>query len=233
MLKKILSLCMLFSLVALAQSGPKVIVQPEKYDFGEVTEGKVLTYDFTIKNGGSDVLQIKDVRPTCGCTVAKIEKKELKKGESAKVSITFNTDGRPGNQHKAVNISTNDPQNSSTSFQFTAVVNPKEKKPAPNFYFKEMTFNFGKVKEGKVLSHIFKFTNNGNAPLEIKDVKTTCSCTAAVLSSKTVEPGKEGTIKVELNTADRSGSMARTVVITTNDPDEPQRTLTVLADIQK
>ena len=87
MIKKIFTLCVLLTISVFAQAGPKVIIQPEKYDFGEVTEGKVLSYDFTIKNGGSDVLQIKDVRPTCGCTVAKIDKKELKKGESTKLLL--------------------------------------------------------------------------------------------------------------------------------------------------
>ena len=233
MIKKILPLFLLMTVFALAQSGPKVSVQPENYNFGEVTEGKILTYDFTIKNVGGDELIIKEVHPTCGCTIAKIDKKELKKGESTKVAITFNTDGRPGKQHKMVNISTNDPDNPYTNFEFTATVNPKKKGPEPNLYFKEMTHNFGKVKEGKVVSYTFKFTNNGDALLEIKDIKTSCGCTAAIASSKKIEPGQEGTLRVDLDTSNRSGSMSRTVTVTSNDPDESQRTLTVMVDIQK
>jgi hypothetical protein len=233
MIKKFLPLFVIMTVFAFGQSGPKVAVLPENYDFGEVTEGKVLTYDFTIKNTGSDMLLIKEVHPTCGCTIAKIEKKELKKGESTKVAVSFNTDGRPGKQHKAVDISTNDPENPYTQFEFTATVNPKEIPPQPNIYFKEMTFNFGKVKEGKVVTHTFNFTNNGKALLEVKDIKTSCGCTAAIVSSKKIEPGQNGTIRVDLDTANRSGSMSRTVTITTNDPDEAQRTLTVMVDIQK
>jgi uncharacterized cupredoxin-like copper-binding protein len=233
MIKKVLPLFILLAGLTFAQFEPKIVLQPAEYSFGEVTEGEVVSYDFTIKNDGNDVLVLKDVRATCGCTAAKPGKTELKPGESTKVKVSFNTDGRPGKQNKAVNISSNDPANSYTSFRFSAVVNPKVKMPEPNIYFKEMTHNFGKVREGKVEEYTFKFTNNGKALLEIKEIKTSCGCTAAIVSSKKVEPGKEGTIRVELDTSNRSGSMARTITVISNDPDEPEKTLTVMVDIQK
>lgn len=233
MLRKILSLAVLFTGLALAQFEPKAVIIPAEHDFGNITEGEVVNYEYTIKNDGNDVLVIKDVRATCGCTAAKPGKNELKPGESTKVKVSFNSDGRPGKQVKAVNMSTNDPKNAYPQFKFTAFVNEKEKKPAPNLYFKEMTHNFGKVKEGKVEEYTFKFTNNGNALLEIKDIKTSCGCTAAIVSSKKIEPGKEGTIRVELDTKDRSGAFSRTVNVYSNDPDEPQKVLTIIADVQK
>jgi hypothetical protein len=233
MLKKILPAVILFAGFTFAQFEPKAVIIPAEYDFGKITEGEVVNYEYTIKNDGNDELIIKDVKGTCGCTAAKPEKNKLKPGESTKVKVTFNSDGRQGKQVKAVNMSTNDPKNPNPQFRFTAFVGEKEKKPAPNLYFKEMTHNFGKIKEGKVADYTFKFTNNGNALLEIKEVKTTCGCTAAVVSSKKIEPGKEGTIRVELDTKDRSGAMARTVEIFSNDPDEPKKVLTIIADIQK
>ena len=69
--------------------------------------------------------------------------------------------------------------------------------------------------------------------LEIKDIKTSCGCTAALASSKLLKPGEEGTIKVDFDTANRFGKTNRTISITTNEPETPVKILTIYADITK
>ncbi len=69
--------------------------------------------------------------------------------------------------------------------------------------------------------------------LTIKDIKTSCGCTAALLSQDSLAPGQDGTIKVELNTKNRSGKMSRTVTVQSNDPKDPAKVLTIYADIVK
>jgi hypothetical protein len=64
-------------------------------------------------------------------------------------------------------------------------------------------------------------------------VKTSCGCTAALISKDNIEPGEEGTIKVELNTKNRSGKMSKTITVLTNDPVDPNKILTVYAEIEK
>ncbi len=73
----------------------------------------------------------------------------------------------------------------------------------------------------------------GKGSLEIKDIKTSCGCTAALVSSKNIEPGKSGTLKVELDTKNRTGRMSRTISVRTNDPDQPDKVLTIYADVVK
>ena len=103
----------------------------------------------------------------------------------------------------------------------------------PVLYFSETKHDFGKVKEGNVVEYTFKFHNKGNETLTIKDVRTSCGCTAALVSSEKLEPGIEGTLKVELDTKNRSGKMSRTITIQSNDPKDPTKVLTVYADIEK
>lgn len=91
--------------------------------------------------------------------------------------------------------------------------------------------DFGKVEQGKVLTYSFKFKNVGDAPLTIKNVSTTCGCTAAVVKGKKLDPGKEGEIKVTFNTAGYSGNVAKYIYVETNDPSAPQKQLTVSAAI--
>ncbi|HVO74304.1 MAG TPA: DUF1573 domain-containing protein [Ignavibacteriaceae bacterium] len=217
--------------------GPKISMQQIEYDFGTVEQGTLVKHSFIITNNGGDVLIIKHVKASCGCTAADPEKKELKPGESTNINVQFNTNGRSGKQRKSVYVETNDPGNEKLELKIYGTVIQKMKESVgsnqPKIYFDESQHDFGMVKEGNVVDYTFKFTNKGDAPLEIKDVQTSCGCTAALVSSKTVGPGQEGTLKVELNTKDRTGKMSRVITISSNDPEEPSKVLSISADVEK
>ena len=78
-----------------------------------------------------------------------------------------------------------------------------------------------------------EFKNIGNAVLNITDVKTSCGCTAALLSSKTLQAGESGTLRIDLDTSNREGKLTRTVTLLSNDPQEPNQTITLFVNIQK
>ncbi len=101
----------------------------------------------------------------------------------------------------------------------------------PKIIFQEEIKDFGKVNQGDVLTHIFVFTNQGNENLEIKKVDATCGCTAAILSEKNIAPGKQGQIKITLNTRNLRQKSSKYVYVESNDPSSPRKRLTVSADI--
>jgi len=98
--------------------------------------------------------------------------------------------------------------------------------------FNETSHNFGKVKQGDVLTYEFVFKNSGDATLVVERVETTCGCTAALVSADKIGPGKEGKIKVSLDTHGYSGRMSRYVYLVSNDADSPRRELSIAADIE-
>ena len=101
----------------------------------------------------------------------------------------------------------------------------------PRIEFEMTEKDFGNVKQGEVFNHIFKFKNTGDAPLLIRRVRTTCGCTAALVSDRTVEPGEKGEIKVAFNTAGYSGEQRKYIYVESNDPREPNIQLSVVAEI--
>lgn len=237
MLHKILFAMFFLGSVTLAQMiGPKAVVQQKVHNFGEVQQGKSVSTSFVISNSGGDLLEIKDVKATCGCTAAKPEKSQLKPGESTKLDVTFNSKGRRGPQEKHVRVTTNDPDNREIILTIKCnVVTKQEQKSqtaAPEIFFPETQFNFGKVNEGKVYKHTFTFTNNGNSVLKIKDVRTSCGCAVAEISNKEISPGENAQLKVELDTAKRKGRMSRTITVMSNDPEAPNKVLTLYAEIE-
>jgi len=118
-------------------------------------------------------------------------------------------------------------------FLFTLIVtvNVAVFEKVPRIEFEMTDMDFGSVEQGDVLNHIFKFKNTGDAPLLIKRVRTACGCTAALVSNRTVEPGEKGEIKVAFNTAGYSGEQRKYVYVESNDPREPNKQLSVAAEI--
>ncbi|MFQ5646304.1 MAG: DUF1573 domain-containing protein [bacterium] len=79
-------------------------------NLGKVEQGKTARGVLTIKNSGESILKIKEVTPSCGCTVASISTKDISAGKSAELKIEINTEGKVGEVTKTVTLSSNDPQ---------------------------------------------------------------------------------------------------------------------------
>ncbi len=114
-------------------------------------------------------------------------------------------------------------------FFFAFSLYQKEK---PKIVFTERVHDFGSVKEGEVLSYVFIFKNEGNAALKITKVKTSCGCTAALLSTQEVQPGEKGELKVNFATRGYEGRVSKYIFVESNDPSQPQAQLEVTALIQ-
>ncbi|MEJ2104308.1 MAG: DUF1573 domain-containing protein [Ignavibacteriaceae bacterium] len=234
MIKNIVFSIIVLSALSYAQLlQPKIVLQQNSFDFGTIKQGEVATHDFVISNSGGDLLKISNVSASCGCTAAAPEKKELAPGESTNLKVSFNSAGRQGRQNKTIRIYSNDPQNPELVLSFTgSVILPDAiTNNPPVIYLPETEHDFGQVNEGDTVKYTFRFVNKGGSTLTIKDIKTSCGCTAALLSDDNLLPNKEGTVKVELNTSHRSGKMSRTVTIHSNDPKDPAKIITIYADV--
>ncbi len=96
----------------------------------------------------------------------------------------------------------------------------------------EMAYNWGKLKQGEKMTHIFKFTNTGKKPLVILDAKGSCGCTVPEKPQAPIEPGKTGEIKVVFDSSGKDGVQVKTVTITAN-TDQPTMTLTIKGEVSK
>lgn len=102
----------------------------------------------------------------------------------------------------------------------------------PRIVFEESQWDFGKVKEGAVLTHNFVFRNNGDSSLIIQRVKTSCGCTAALASTQEIPPGQKGEIQVKFHTRGYAGNVSKFIFVESNDSDQPRKRLVVSADIE-
>ena len=235
MIKNHLFVFFLFYSIGFAQlMQPKLVLQQSSFDFGDIKQGEIVSHTFVLTNSGGDLLKITNVQASCGCTAAVPEKSELAPGESTNLPVKFNSTGRMGMQKKTVKIFTNDPQSPEMTITIAGnVVTGDQSGSVPAIYFPETQHDFGKVSEGEKVDYTFRIVNKGTSELIIKDVKSSCGCTAALLNSSSIKPGQEGTIKVEFDTKNRSGKNSKTVTVQSNDPIDPTKILTIYADIIK
>lgn len=106
-----------------------------------------------------------------------------------------------------------------------------QKGPVFQFKDKQDTHDFGKVKEGTKVEHLFEFTNVGDQPLQIIKVDASCGCTVPDWQPKTpILPGKTGSIKVVFNTQGHPGLAYKEVTIKSNAvlPDKSKERYTVV-----
>ena len=99
-----------------------------------------------------------------------------------------------------------------------AVASAWAQAPRPIMVFDRVTHNFGDVpRKGGVLVKEFRFVNKGDAPLIIKKITKSCSCTTVNYSRKPVMPGESGviTIKYEPHKVEE-GVFNRVIQIYTN-----------------
>jgi hypothetical protein len=108
----------------------------------------------------------------------------------------------------------------------------KRLRAAPRAVVPFTSFSFGDVYTGDVISQIFVIKNEGNADLLIGDFKAECGCTIG-RADRSIPPGKEGTVEVEVQTISQSGLINKFATLPTNDPDHPKIIFTMIANVLK
>jgi hypothetical protein len=99
---------------------PRVIVTDPAFSFGEVTPGTPLTHTFEIGNKGNANLEIKNVKPTCGCTTSAYDK-VITPDQTGGITLTIkDTKAYKGLVSKNAIVETNDPDHPSFMLSLSA-----------------------------------------------------------------------------------------------------------------
>lgn len=81
--------------------------------------------------------------------------------------------------------------------------------------FKTDIIDYGTIEKGANGLRVFEFTNTGNAPLVISDIKSTCGCTIPKKPKGPIMPGESGEIGVKYNT-NIVNPIRRTITVISN-----------------
>src|SRR5262249_35359703 len=81
-------------------------------------------------------------------------------------------------------------------------------------------YSFGTVKQGQTVVHSFMLQNAGAAPLRITGIELSAPGMTAE-TGPVIDPGKQGQILVEWNTASVARQVTGTATVRFEDPNEP------------
>lgn len=101
----------------------------------------------------------------------------------------------------------------------------------PKIVFEEQTYNFGKIYIGEIVEHGFKFKNQGSAELLVKNVKSSCGCTAALVSKSHLLKDETGEVQVKFNPGRYVGMVSKSVTVNSNDPESSSVKLTIAGEV--
>lgn len=108
---------------------------------------------------------------------------------------------------------------------------PVSNEPSTSIALSESNFDFGKIKKGDKVEHIYEITNTGKNPLVISEVKPGCGCTAPDFTKEPIMPGKKGKITLHFDSSNFDGNVQKYADVFANVEKSPIK-LTFTANIQ-
>lgn len=108
---------------------------------------------------------------------------------------------------------------------------PVSNAPSTSVALSESNFDFGKIKKGDKVEHIYEITNTGTNPLIISEVKPGCGCTAPDFTKDPIMPGKKGKITLHFDSSSFEGNVQKYADVFANVEKAPIK-LTFTANVQ-
>lgn len=93
-----------------------------------------------------------------------------------------------------------------------AQVKPVSDTKPETIQLRERSYDFGRIPQGKPVTHVFMVANTGKEPLVLEDVQASCGCTTPEWSKEPIAPGASAEIKVGYNAASE-GSFEKSINI--------------------
>jgi hypothetical protein len=106
---------------------------------------------------------------------------------------------------------------------------------APVFKVESTTVDLGKVKGATQNDVEFKFTNLGKSDLIIRNIRSTCGCTAVQQGNQGVgiKKGQSSSIKATFNSGSYNGPVTKAIYVYTNDPKNSEVVLMLNANVEQ
>ncbi len=102
---------------------------------------------------------------------------------------------------------------------------------SPSLMVPSKIIDAGVVSQGVMVDAVFDLVNEGDAKLLVKAVRPTCGCTVADFDEE-IAPGATGHVVAKLDTKDFAGPISKSILVMTDDPQNPTVTLVIKAEIR-
>lgn len=166
-----------------AQGGPQIQFTETKHDFGRI-DPQPLTWTFIFKNTGDKTLEIKDVKPGCGCTVIPDFDKTVEPGKEGKITAKLDASNMKGRFEKGINVTSNDPKTPNVHLAITAEIKVDiEVKP-------QQTIWLNRLQPDTVTNQTLEIRSSLAEPLVVESVDSSVPWLTASVTETTTNSAK-------------------------------------------
>ncbi len=227
----------------LAEKYPREIgllrAQTNYISFAQIKINDVETKDLELINDTDEPVKV-GFKSVPGHLTAKVEPETIPAHGKGVLSVTY--DAKKANTYgfatHRIYLSENGSNDYKNSIGVTATIEedfskltPEQLASAPVASFEEKDFDFGDMVQGEKKEHTFSLTNNGKSDLIIRNVRSSCGCTAVAPSKKVIAPGETAPIKVTFDSRGKRGRQSKSITVITNDPKNPTATLRISSNV--
>jgi hypothetical protein len=214
-------------------------VKSNHISFARVKENEVKTQELELVNDTDKPVEV-GFRTVPGHITAKAEPQKIPANGKGKLIVTYNakeanTFGFASHRIYLSLDGSNDYRASvgvsATIEEDFSALSAEELAKAPVAKFSESSYDFGEMKQGEKKDHTFNLTNEGKSELIIRNVRSSCGCTAVAPSKKVIAPGESVPIKVTFDSRGKRGRQSKSVTVITNDPKAPTSMLRISCNI--
>jgi hypothetical protein len=205
--------------------GPKIQFATRLFDFGKVIGGEVLKHNFIFTNAGNALLEIKDIRTTCGCTTSETRQWQIEPGQTGTIPIEFFTVNYSGRIEKSITVVCNDRSQPEVVLEIQGTVWwPIEVDP-PAAALSGIL--------GSLSNHVavVRIVNHEETPLVLSEPESNLQAIAAEV--KTVRAGQEYELRVKLVPPLGSGNVFGQIRLKTSSKRVPLLTIQAWAVAQE
>ena len=214
-------------------------VKTNNISFARMTENAVETQEMELVNDTEKPVKV-EFRTVPKHLSAKVEPQTIPAKGKAKLSVTYNAKeaNTYGFASHRIYLSLDGSNDYRASLGVSATIeedfsklSPAQLEMAPIATFAEMSHDFGEMKQGDKKEHTFSLVNNGKSELIIRNVRSSCGCTAVAPSKNVIAPGESAPIKVIFDSRGKRGRQSQSITVITNDPKTPTNMLRVSCSI--
>lgn len=206
--------------------GGKIQFEMPNYDFVKSKAGDPVKYTFVFTNIGKETLEVKNVRPGCGCTTAGEWTRKVEPGQTGSIPIQVNIAATwpNGPVAKYVDVDTSDPSQATTRLNIRGTIwKPIEVNP------QIAMLNNIPVDAPESVSSVVTITNNTDEVISLETPESSNKSISAVL--KTIVPGKGYQVTVKPVGPVTPGSVQSQITIKTTSTNAPVVSFTVYATV--
>jgi hypothetical protein len=207
--------------------------------FAQIKQSALETKDIELVNDTDKPVKV-ELQTVPSHLTVKIETETIPAKSAGKLSVTYNAQAANtyGFASHRIYLSIDGSKDYKNSIGVSATIEedfsqltPAQLASAPAAQFNAVSYDFGDMKQGDKKDYTFNLTNSGKSDLHIRNVRSSCGCTAVAPSKKVVAPGETVPIKVTFDSRGKRGRQSKSITVITNDPKNPTSTLRVSCNI--